>query len=48
MIVLGMKTLFQLLHPMEYLEVLKWLKENGCPWDDHYCAFATQNGHLKW
>ena len=29
------------------LEVIKWLKENGCPWDTRTCTFAALNGHLE-
>ena len=34
-----------------HLEVLKWLRENGCPWDAQTCAAAAEGGHLdvlKW
>jgi hypothetical protein len=34
-----------------HLEVLKWARENDCPWDEETCAFAAQVGHLdvlKW
>jgi len=30
---------------------MKWLKEQGCPWNDHTFAAAVQNGdldNLKW
>lgn len=33
------------------LKVLKWLKENGCPWDTYTGSYAASNGHieiLKW
>ena len=29
------------------LEVLKWLRANGCPWDEKTCASAAQAGHLE-
>ena len=29
------------------LEVLKWLRANGCPWDEQTCASAAQAGHLE-
>ena len=29
------------------LKVLKWLRENGFPWDDQTCAEAAQGGHLE-
>jgi hypothetical protein len=34
-----------------HLEVLKWARENGCPWDELTCAWAAKSGHievLKW
>ena len=30
-----------------HLEILKWLRKNGCPWDDNTCHFAAKNGHLE-
>ena len=30
-----------------HLEVLKWLRENGCPWDDWTCLYAAEYGHLE-
>ena len=30
-----------------HLEVLKWARENGCPWNDWTCLYAAQNGHLE-
>jgi len=27
--------------------VLKWARENGCPWDETTCAFAAEGGHLE-
>jgi hypothetical protein len=29
-----------------HLEVLKWARENGCPWDELTCANAAERGHL--
>jgi len=26
--------------------VLKYLHENGCPWDERTCEWATHGGHL--
>ena len=34
-----------------HLEVLKWARENGCPWDEITCTWAAEGGHLdvlKW
>ena len=34
-----------------HLEVLKWVRENGCPWDEKTCSWAAKGGHLatlKW
>jgi len=34
-----------------HLAVLKWARENGCPWDENTCLFAAEQGHLsvlKW
>ena len=30
-----------------HLEVLKWLRENGCPWDSCTCYSAAKGGHLE-
>ena len=30
-----------------HLEVLKWARANGCPWDEDTCFFAAQGGHLE-
>jgi hypothetical protein len=30
-----------------HLEVLKWLRENGCPWDWWACKAAAGGGHLE-
>jgi hypothetical protein len=27
--------------------VLKWARENGCPWDEDTCAGAAECGHLE-
>jgi hypothetical protein len=27
--------------------VLKWARENGCPWDERTCANAAEGGHLE-
>ena len=29
------------------MEVLKWLRKQGCPWDEETCAFAADGGHLE-
>jgi hypothetical protein len=32
-----------------HLDVLKWARANGCPWDEWTCAYATRYFHiLKW
>ena len=33
-----------------HLEVLKWLRENDCPWDEETCMYAAgaATGVLKW
>jgi hypothetical protein len=34
-----------------HLEVLQWLRANGCPWDTSTCHWAAANGHfdmLSW
>jgi hypothetical protein len=34
-----------------HLEVLRWARANGCPWDEATCASAAESGHfevLKW
>ena len=34
-----------------HLEVLKWARANGCPWDGDTCTYAAEGGHLdvlKW
>ena len=30
-----------------HLEVLKWARAKGCPWDDNTCAWAALNGHFE-
>jgi hypothetical protein len=30
-----------------HLEVIKWLRANGCEWDKWTCAGAASNGHLR-
>ena len=30
-----------------HLDVLKWARENDCPWDKWTCAFAAEGGHLE-
>ena len=30
-----------------HLEVLKWARENGCPWDERTCRGAAECGHLE-
>lgn len=30
-----------------HLEVLKWLREKGCPWDEEVCAAAARGGHIE-
>lgn len=30
-----------------YLDVLKWARENGCPWREFVCECAALNGHLQ-
>ena len=27
--------------------MLKWARENGCPWDERTCMFAAEGGHLE-
>jgi hypothetical protein len=29
------------------LEILKWVRSEGCPWDSSTCFGAAQNGHLE-
>ena len=30
-----------------HLEVLKWLRENSCPWDTNTCRGAAEGGHIE-
>jgi hypothetical protein len=30
-----------------HLEVLKWARDNGCPWDEETCSEAVESGHLE-
>ena len=30
-----------------HLEVLKWLRSEGCPWDEGACLCAAAGGHLE-
>ena len=30
-----------------HLDILKYLHENGVPWDYKTCAFARENNHLE-
>jgi hypothetical protein len=30
-----------------HLSILKWARENGCPWDEDTCSFAAEKGHLE-
>ena len=29
------------------MEVARWAKERGCPWDEETCAYAAEGGHLE-
>ena len=29
------------------LELVQWLRVNGCPWDAYTCYFAVQEGHVE-
>ena len=29
------------------MEVLKWLRSEGCPWDKYVCRGAARGGHLE-
>ena len=31
----------------DHLELLQWLRSQGCPWDDRTCSYAALNGHLN-
>ena len=28
-------------------ELIRWAKENGCPWDSYTCSQAAEGGHLE-
>ena len=30
-----------------HLEVLQWLRANGCPWDTDTCYHAVDQGHVE-
>ena len=30
-----------------HLEVLKWLRENGCPWNKYTCSYAARRWTLR-
>ena len=30
-----------------HLEVVQWLRQNGCPWDSRTCFCAAAGGHLE-
>tara|TARA_B110000046_G_scaffold93492_1_gene101435 strand:- start:44 stop:256 length:213 start_codon:yes stop_codon:yes gene_type:complete len=30
-----------------HLEVLKWARANGCPWDEDTCEAAAEGGQLE-
>ena len=30
-----------------HLEVLKWLRRQGCPWNEYACIYAAKGGHLE-
>jgi len=30
-----------------HLEMLKWLRSEGCPWDEYICNAAAYCGHLE-
>ena len=30
-----------------HLNVLRWARENGCPWDERTCKLAAEEGHLE-
>ena len=30
-----------------YLNLIKWARANGCPWDEWTCTHAAQGGHLE-
>ncbi len=30
-----------------HVEVLHWLRSQGCTWDEQTCAYALEGGHLE-
>ena len=30
-----------------HLEILKWARANGCPWDEKTCEFAASRGYVE-
>jgi hypothetical protein len=30
-----------------HLELLKWARENDCPWDEKTCSVAAKKGHFE-
>ncbi len=30
-----------------YLKIMKWARDNNCPWDRWTCSYAAKNGHLE-
>jgi hypothetical protein len=30
-----------------HLDILKWARENGCPWNEWTCFYAVENDHLE-
>ena len=50
MVILGMRILVSAATG-GHLEVLKWARENGCPWNEYDLSCAAEGGHievLKW
>jgi hypothetical protein len=31
----------------EHLDILQWLREHDCSWDENVCEAAARNGHLE-
>ena len=29
------------------MEILQYLHDNGCPWDEDACTYAEEEGHLQ-
>ena len=42
-----MKKTFNIVAQKGHLNVVKYLKENGCTWNLETCAFAAKGGHLE-